>query len=215
MGLQDVVRWLLPWETHFYDMLEQQAVVFAEAAAIMATIEVGDAPQNSPDLLAKIADCEHRGDALVEQIENALAKTFVTPLDREDIHRLGARFDDALDLAYLAMQAFIEHGADRWTSPMAELSRLLRECSEVLKEITPQLRKHDYAAIIEGGRRVQAIEKQGDRIFRTTLADLFRDPSVDAKELMREREILESLEDAIDRCQDAADVLSNIAVKHG
>jgi uncharacterized protein Yka (UPF0111/DUF47 family) len=215
MSLQDVVRWLLPWETHFYDLLEQQAVVFGEATAIMASIAVGDAPQNLPDLLAKIAACEERGDDLVEQIQNALARTFVTPLDREDIHRLCAQFDDALDLAYLAMQAFIEHGAERWTAPMAELSSLLLQSGEVLQEATPQLRKHGYSAIIECGRRIQSLEKQGDRVFRQTLAELFRNPAIGAKELMREREILEGLENALDCCQDAADVLSNIAVKHG
>jgi uncharacterized protein Yka (UPF0111/DUF47 family) len=113
------------------------------------------------------------------------------------------------------MQAFIEHGAERWTAPMAELSGLLLQSSQVLKDATPHLRAHEYAAILDSRWRIVALEKQGDKIFHATLAGLFRDPQVDAKELMREREILEGLENALDCCQDAADVLSNIAVKHG
>lgn len=213
MGLQDVVRWFVPWEVQFYELLEKQTVVLHEGALVLKGIAAGDKPD--AEVLAKVDEIESRGDGLVRDMDYALARTFVTPLDREDLHRLAARLDDVLDVIYLAMQAFNEYGVKEWTEPMAELAELVHACAVLLVDAMPRLRKHEYEQIIAACREIQAREKDGDAVFRKTLGALFRDPAIDAKELLRQREILEGLENALDWCQDVADVLSNIAVKHG
>ncbi len=163
MGVQDIVRWLLPREDVFYGLIERQGVLLDEAATALARLAHGAAPAQVHEAVKEI---EHRADALVHEIEEQLAAVFVTPIDREDIQ-------------------------------------------------LPALRRHQYARLIAAGRVIKQHEKDGDRIFRTAVSQLFHDPAIDAKELLREKEVLEDLELAIDRCETVSERLKHLAVKHG
>ena len=100
MGLQDIVRWLLPKEDQFYTYLEDLALASHEAAVTMARWK--DPLESSKEICAAVQVIEHKADGIVEQLEDGLARTFVTPLDREDLHRLGSELDDIVDLTNLA-----------------------------------------------------------------------------------------------------------------
>lgn len=213
MPLQDLIRWMLPREDRFYDLLEEHARIVHEAAEALALFD-GRAGGIS-EVRAKVQELEHRGDKLVHDLEDALARTFVTPLDREDLHKLAAELDDVIDLTNLAARTCELFGVDRPTESMRKLIATLLACTQILRDATPKLRAHAYGELIERGRDIRALEKEGDAVFRGAVSVLFHDPEVDAKVLLKEKEVLEHLENAIDRCDRVAGTLTNLAVKHG
>ncbi len=213
MGIDAIVRFLLPKEDHFYNFLEKQAAAAHEAAKVFAHFR--DEGVTAARIREDVQNIEHRGDALVHGLQEALAKTFVTPIDREDLQKLSADLDDILDLTNGAARVCVLYGVKRPTKPMVELMDKLVDCTAVIEQVVPLLRKYKYAEIIELCRKVKAIEKEADSIFRDAIGQLFRDDSVDAKQLIREREVLNDLETAVDHCDHVASSLTNVAVKHG
>lgn len=209
MGIQDAIRWLLPRDDHFYGFLEQQMEAAHEGALALA--EAGTASQRSEHL----NEVEHKGDSVVHQMEEALAKTYVTPIDREDLHRLSRELDDILDLTNGAARAAELLGQEEPTPPMRALADVLVKCTAVLSEAVPLLRQHKYDVIVKRSREVKELEKEADRIYREAVRALFHDDGVEAKRVIREKTILDDVEAAIDACDRLASTLSNLAVKNG
>ena len=213
MRIQELVRRLLPREDHFYSFLEQQAAATHDGASALA---VFTSEGSSAEAIANVVlDIEHQGDSLVHQLEEALAKTFVTPIDREDLQKLSSQLDDILDLTNGAARGAVLFGVTRPTRAMCALMDKLVACTLVLKDTMPNLRKHAYSELIAASRELRKLEKEADVIYRNAVRALFSDDSVDAKVLLREKEVLEDLERAIDRCEYVADTLANLAVKNG
>jgi hypothetical protein len=212
MGIQAFVRALLPREERFYGYLEEQATVAHEAAVKISTFGAGC---NKGALRDEVQALEHRGDSIVHEMEDALAKTFVTPLDREDLERLSKQLDDVLDVTNLFARECALFGVEQPSSAMDKLSAKLVECTSVLKQAILRLRRHEYGGITEDSRTIRRLEKEGDAVFREALSALFRDPGIDGKTLVRERSVLHRLETAIDQCDSIAGTLVNVAVKHG
>jgi uncharacterized protein len=212
MSLQDLVRWLVPREDHFYDYLEGQAVVAHDAATALSRWKDGDEATAVRDIVQEL---EHKGDKIFHEMEEALAKTFVTPIDREDLLALSSALDDVLDLANGAIRAATLYGVETSTPPMNGLMDLLVKCTELVKQTTPLLRKNRYAQITEAVRTLRKFEKEGDAVFRGGISALFHDTEIDAKRVLREKQVLEDLENAVDACERVGDTLANLAVKHG
>lgn len=212
MTLQGFIRFLVPREDHFYTLLEGQANAAHEGAIALLRFKEGSTAEA---VRAEVQDLEHKGDKLAHEMEEALAKTFVTPIDREDLQRLSSQLDDILDLANGAIRAAVLYGVASPTEPMGKLMDLLVQCTLVLKNALPHLRKNAYAEVTEASRTLRKLEKEGDVIFRSAVSVLFHDPAIDAKRLFREKEVLEDLENAVDHCERVADTLANLAVKHG
>jgi len=212
MGFQGIVRWLLPKDDHFYTYLERQSVAAHEGAEALSKFKNG----SSADAVASsVQEIEHQGDAIVHELEDALAKTFVTPIDREDLQKLSSQLDDILDLTNAAARGSVLFGVVKPTPAMTALTDKLLACTVLLKDALPHLRKHEYAALIDASRELRKIEKEADVIYREAVRGLFGDDKVDAKMLLREKQVLEDLEMAVDRCDHVADTLANLAVKHG
>ncbi|MGQ0504311.1 MAG: DUF47 domain-containing protein [Myxococcaceae bacterium] len=213
MGLQSLVRFLLPKEDLFFRILEQQAEIAHEAALALAEFRSPEA--KAEDVRTKVQQLEHAGDKLVHELEDALARTFVTPIDREDIQRLSNELDTVCDLANASVRACVLLGVEHPTPAMAHQMGKLVECTELLKNALPHLTKHEYTLLLEAGRKLRTKEKEGDTIYREALSALFRDARLDFRALLREREVLENLEDAIDHCERVGHSLVNLSVKHG
>lgn len=213
MGLQSVVRWFLPREDRWFEFLERQSAIADDGAHALATFrEEGVTPELLRD---RVQTLEHAGDKLVHEVEEQLAKTFVTPIDREDLQRLSIEIDNILDLANATARACALLGVGQPTPAMIKLMDLLTQCTRQLRQAVPRLRTHDYATLIEESREVRRIEKEADNVYREAVSRLFKDPSIDAKVLLREKEVLENLENAVDHCEHVAQSLINLAVKHG
>ena len=221
MALQDLVRFLVPREDRFFDYLEQQAALAHEGALELARL----ATEPPKVVQASVKAVEKRGDKVAHELEDALARTFVTPLDREDIHNLSSRLDDVLDRAYAAASAFVMFSIQTPSEPALAFLECLVRATEQLKNVMPALRKHDFERIRETSRAVRVIEKEGDQIYRTAMMNLFssnaeeqgpyRNLEIDPRAIIREKEVLEILEEAVDDCEDVAEFLTTLAVKHG
>ena len=212
MSFQAILRFLLPKEDHFYDYLERQISAVDRAALELKKLNSGTTS------VAAVRDAvqviEHEGDQAVHQMLDALGKTFVTPIDREDLQKLSKRTDDILDLTNAAARACVLFGVERPTLPMTLLIDNLAASTAILLETMPLLRRHDYPEIIRSAARVSHHEKNGDEVFRDAVKALFHDPAIDAKTILREKEVLEDIEKAINRCEQVAEIMTNIAVKN-
>ncbi len=214
MGLQSFVRWLLPRADHFYDFLERQAAVAHQGALALArfgTAEMGSAQE----VCDAVQALEHEGDKIVHEMEEALAKTFVTPLDREDLQRLSVELDDILDLANATARVALLYGVDTPSQASKQLATILVDATKLLADVMPALRKHRYPELMEVAREVRKLEKSADQIFRQETSRLFHDVSIEARELIRQKQLLDDIEHAIDRCEHVASTLTNLSVKHG
>lgn len=212
MLLQNMINWVLPREEHFYDYLEKQALVAQQAIPVLGRfVEEGADYEAIRDEVTRI---EKEGDRIVDEMLLALSKTFVTPIDREDLQRLSKKIDDVLDYVNLTGRSLVIFALQRPTQPMVKLLQTLRESCDILVEILPCLRKKQFDTLIRGCQRIHKLEKEADHTFRQELSRLFHDPAVDAKEILRAREILDHLETAVDSCDAVAETLMNVAVKH-
>src|SRR5580693_90343 len=148
MGIQSVIRFLLPREDHFYDFLERQAVVAHKGAHALRSFKDGEVTRvrDAVQLL------EHEGDKIVHEMEEALARTFVTPIDREDLQKLSSELDDVLDLMNGTVRAAALYGVGKATAPMMKLVDVLVRCTEALETGIPKLRAHKYAELVESAR---------------------------------------------------------------
>lgn len=212
MGMQDVIRWILPREDVFYGLIERQSELLDQAARALAEFSRG-VPAGR--VRETVQELEHQADAIVYEIEEQLARVFVTPIDREDIQLLAASLDDIVDLINLTARTFELYAVPEPSTPMTELMAILVKMAELLKAELPALRRHEYAKLIAVGRVIKQHEKEADAIFRNAVGALFHDPGIDAKVLLRDKEVLEDLERAIDKCETVAERLKNLAVKHG
>lgn len=211
MALQSLVRWLLPKEDHFYDYLEQQAAVGHDAVITLGRFRSGPLQE----IREEVQKLEHQGDALFRKMEEALAKTFVTPIDREDLQRLSSEIDTITDLTNAAARACAWFGVERPNEPMVKLMNKLVESTAVLKDAAPALRAHEYGKLIDAGRKLRQMEKEADTVYREAVSSLFRAEPFDCKTMFREKEVLDDLENAVDHCERVGHLLVNLAVKHG
>jgi predicted phosphate transport protein (TIGR00153 family) len=212
MALQDLIRLVLPKEDHFFDFLERQASLAYDGARKLRDLETRPVAEVRPEVHA----IEKAGDKAAHELEDALSATFVTPLDREDLHRLSTMLDDILDRAYAAASAFDMFHIAAATDEARKQMEILEQSTKLLSETLPSLRKHDFETIRKAVREMKVLEKQGDEVYRSTMKQLFGpEGPTDARELIRRKEVTEILENAIDTCEDAAEFLANLAVKNG
>jgi uncharacterized protein Yka (UPF0111/DUF47 family) len=212
MALQSIIRWFLPREDHFFDYIEKLGSVTHEAAQVVSTFR--QEFETAESTRQKVQDVEHAADKLVHDLEDALGRTFVTPIDREDLQRLAIELDNVVDFINAAARACAWFGVDRPTPPMIALIDQLLVATEVLRDDLPALRKHDYPKLIDSARKLRAIEKQADKVYREAVSKLFHEQT-DARVILREKEVLDDLERAVDHCEHVGHMLANLAVKHG
>jgi uncharacterized protein Yka (UPF0111/DUF47 family) len=212
LGLKDIVRWILPREDVFYALIEQLAELLEAAAQAFVKSTEGEPVEQVFEAVRAI---ENQADKLVYEAEEQFAKVFVTPIDREDIHALIVAIDDIIDLIYLTARSFVLYGLETPTVPMSEQMKLLVVLGSYLRTEILALRRHEYERLIAAGRVIRDHEKTGDKIFREAVAELFHNPEIDAKIVLRDKELLEDLETAINKFESVAEKLKNLAVKHG
>ena len=193
----------------FFDLFGSQAKVSREAAVLLH--EVLSTLTDIPARVEQIKSLEHQGDELTHRIFNETARVFVTPLDREDIHALASSLDDVLDHIDAAAARLPLYKITSEVPGAVDLSRILIAQTKLLEETVPYVLKKDH--ILESVIRIHALENDGDKALHEGLTRIFdeaRDPIL----LIKQKEILETLEAATDRCEDVANVLETIVIKN-
>lgn len=159
----------------------------------------------------RIVDLEHRGDDITHGIMRALNTTFVTPIDREDIHLLASGIDDVVDLIEAAADVLILHNVEKPTEQVRQQAEVLLRASESVGAGIRGLER--FKGLEEYWIAVHRIEHEGDKIYRRTVADLFNGEHK-AMEVLKWKEIYDQVEAAIDGCEKIATTLESIVLKH-
>jgi uncharacterized protein Yka (UPF0111/DUF47 family) len=212
LAVKDFFRWFLPREDVFYALIEQLAELLEATTQAFVKFTEGMSAEQTFEAVRVI---ENQADKVVYEAEEQFAKVFVTPIDREDIHALIVSIDDIIDLIYLTARSFVLYGVEKPSVPMAEQMKLLVVLGSYLRAEISALRRHEYERLIAAGRMIREHEKTGDKIFREAVAELFHNPEINAKIVLRDKELLEDLEAAVNKFEHVAEKLKNLAVKHG
>jgi uncharacterized protein len=207
-----VLAKLLPRKTDFFALFSRHAALTVEAArALVALLDrLGDAEAESQ----RIRGLEHEADAVCQETMETLHRTFVTPIDRGDVHSLASSLDDIMDHVESAAQRLWLYEIKDATPELRQMAQLLCSATEAVKDVIDALAGRRQAARIrELCLRVKQVEKENDRLLRRATATLFRDES-DAKALIKWKEIYDTIETAIDRCEDVANVVEGVVLEN-
>ena len=169
---------------------------------------------NAQGAAERIHDYEHHGDDIGHRMYEQLNKSFVTPLDREDIISLYSAIDDMVDYMHSSADMMATYKVDSIPNTAKQLSDCLVECAEEVVKAVPHLRKRNelgqiHASVVQ----INSLENKADELQREGLAELFANPS-DVIGIIKWRDIYQEMEDAADRAEDIADVLRGLAIKH-
>jgi predicted phosphate transport protein (TIGR00153 family) len=204
----------IPREEKFFDLFEESAQNLVQAAQLLAKLMEEWEGVEVEEKVRQITELEHKGDSITHQVMAQLHRTFVTPLDREDISALAHCLDDVIDFIQAAADAMFIYRIDHPTKRAKELAGIIIDTTIELEKAMPGLRHHHQLEQIKGRCvEVNRLENEGDRVKRVALAELFQD-TTDIAQIIKWREIYEHLESATDRCEDVANVLEGVVLKH-
>jgi predicted phosphate transport protein (TIGR00153 family) len=202
----------IPKEHKFFNLFEESAQNIVKAS--QALKEMIESWQFVDSRVAEITELEHRGDTITHQIISLLHRTFVTPFDREDIALLAHTMDDILDYIHSAADAMFIYKVDGPTERSRELAEIIVQGAvEVQRAVGGLHRRSELRNILERCVEINRLENMADRVFRAAMGELFEN-TTDITRLIKWREIYEHMEAATDRCEDVANVLEGVALKH-
>jgi uncharacterized protein len=200
---------IIPREEKFFDMFNIMAENANDTAALL--VEMMESFDRLQERAFAIKGKEHLGDSQIHDLITRLNSTFITPMDREDIHQLASAIDDIIDLADAAANKVVIFDHHEKIAAAPELARVLRLQTQELAKAVRALPQQDR--ILESCIEVHRLENEADRIFQEAIRKLFREEK-DPIQLIKIKEILESIERATDTCEDVANVLEAITVKN-
>jgi uncharacterized protein len=207
---------ILPRDESYFDLFEAAGDTAVEAAKLLRNLV--DEFVDVEDKARALVDCEHHGDDITRQVMQQLNTTFITPFDREDIYALATRIDDVTDAIEDAGSMLVLHKVDEPFTPVRAQARLLeRACGEMAAGVRLlRLRKLDQDSLRDYWRTASELEDEGDRIYRQATADLyaFSETEHPARYLLMWKDILASLEEAMDALQRVAFTIETITIKH-
>jgi len=206
---------LMPRETRFFALFNRHAAFVAEGGRAVAEMVRDYADEEKRRrLVEKIGEIERSADKVTYETVSLLHTTFITPFDRDDIHRLITRMDDVMDYIESAAIAVMLYELTEMTEPARQLADVLVRSTESVAIAVGGLRtiKHSQV-ILEACIEVNRLENEGDEILRAALADLFRG-ATDPLLVLKWKEVYDALENATDRCEDVANIIEGVVLEH-
>jgi predicted phosphate transport protein (TIGR00153 family) len=202
----------LPKDKRFYDLLHQGSKNLVDAGEVL--LDLMEHYQNVEMKTERLRELEHNGDAITHEIMALLHKTFVTPIEREDIALLAQRMDDVIDFIEGATTAMRIYRVSGPTAKSRDLADVVRLMTIKVEQAIAHLRGHrNLREILPHCVELNRLENVADDLFRSATAELFEDTD-SAAEIIKWREIYDHLEAATDRCEDVANVLEGIVLRH-
>jgi predicted phosphate transport protein (TIGR00153 family) len=197
----------------FYDLFEQETANLVVAAQKL--VDIFNNYENVEAKAKELKDLEHRGDVITHKIIARVHRSFVTPIDREDITLLAHSLDDVMDFIEAAGRTTNLYRIAQPTERARELARIVVKMTLKLNEVMPQLRhRNKFKWILEQCVEINTLENEADDVQHAALAELFEVCRADACEVIKWREIYEHLENATDRGEDVANVLEGVVLKY-
>ena len=203
---------LMPHEGKFFDLFKELAELIVQGSRelqlLMATFEDVERRRFN------IETIEKKGDKVTHATVELLHKTFITPIDREDIHQLITNMDDILDLIEDSAQSISMYDLHAVTTDAARLTEICVACAEKVQaavELLPNMR--NARQILEVCGEIDKLESEADHLMRTAMAKLFRDEP-EVRQLIKLRTVYELLEEMTDRCEDVANIIEGIVIEN-
>ena len=201
---------LIPREETFYADFIAMADQLKIGARLLEEMFATEPPH--ADKAHEIKEVEHKCDFLTHEIIQRLNKTFVTPIDREDIHMMARTLDDVMDAIDAAASLIPLYKITRVRPGARELAKIISTSTDEVRRAMEALERR--SGVLERAVEINRLENEADRLHQRAVGQLFdeeRDPLV----IMKWKEIFDLLEGATDRCEDVANLLENVVVKHG
>ena len=214
MKLDRLVQILLPHDEKFYLYFEESAQNIVNAARLLPDLCDGTLDERTK-IVEKIQEFEHLGDSVTHKIYAELNATFVTPFDREDIHLLASALDDIMDIMDGSASRFVLY-------KIGECPRQIKSLMQILQQSVIELQRgisllRDFRQVAEFQRVLEKIneyENEADSVFEQAIAQLFEFEK-DPIRIIKLKEIYVGIETATDKCEDAANVMESLLIKHG
>ncbi len=201
---------LIPREEKFYDDFKLMADQLRQGARMLEAMFAVDPPL--ADKAHEIKEIEHQCDFLTHEIIQRLNKTFVTPIDREDIHELAKTLDDVMDAIDNAAALIPLYRIDRIRGGARELTHIIIKQTDEIRAAVAALEQKK--GVLAHAIEINRLENEADKIHKQAIGQLF-DEEKDPIAVIKWKEIYDILEEATDACEDVANLLENVVVKHG
>lgn len=213
MKLDRIIQSLIPHDEKFFVLFDNLAKTAVEASDTLRTLP--SMPKNQrQSVVDKIKDLEHKGDSITHKIFTDLNKTFVTPFDREDIHKLASTLDDVIDYVDGSAKKFHLYKIKKNSADIQRLTEIIYQSAIEIQRGISMLGDSRHVEELEKIlQKINQHENDADDIFNQAIAELF-DKEENAIELIKNKEVLVSLETATDKCEDVANVLEGIMIKN-
>lgn len=196
----------------FYEAFEAHASRIVEAAKLVA--EMLQDPRRAPELAKQVSQNESAGDKITHETIARLHQTWITPIDRADIHSLITSLDDVLDLTEAVSERLLLYGVTSSPDFVAALGGVVVRATEAMEKairLLPQVKRPKE--MLDLCVEINRLENEADADYRRALAELFRG-EFDALSVMKWRDIIDNLEAATDRCEDVANILEGIVLEY-
>ena len=201
-----------PKDEGFFDILEEASENVVKGAK--AFRELVSHWSLDSELIPQIREIEHEGDRMTHEVIDRLNRTFITPIDREDIHGLAKELDDVIDIIQATMDRMQLYRIDRSSPILVQMAEVLVKATDAIGKAIKSLRdlKHSRRTL-DFCIEINRLENEGDAILKVALGELFATPK-DVLEIIKWKETYENAEYATDKCEDIANIIEGIVVKN-
>ena len=203
---------LIPTDEKFFEMFQQSAELFLKGADLLC--EIAQDSSTLKDNALKLERLEHDADQIAHEVLIRLDRSFITPIDREDIHRLALALDDCMDTMEAATDHMMLYGVKSLPPPAKALAQCIKAQATQIVLVLPLLQKLKWDLVRPYCIEINRLENEGDGITREALGGLFT-PGIDVLDVIRWRDIYSLLERTADKCEDVAGIVEGIVLKHG
>lgn len=201
---------LLPKEEQYFDLFSQMTKYISDAARALAEM-LKDGNVDHSEYLRRIKAIEHECDDLTHSISTRLNKSFITPFDREDIYMLSGALDDIVDLIDEAARAMVMYDVQESTPHARNFAGVIERMAVELDDVVSMLSKP--SGVTQRLVELHRLENEGDEIYYKAIAELFRS-ELDPLTVIKWKDIYEKLEAAVDRCENVANIIESVIIKH-
>jgi predicted phosphate transport protein (TIGR00153 family) len=214
MKADAIIKWFMPKEERFHDLLKADTENLLKTVRLFAEIATSASLEERRVKAVQLKALEHAGDQITRQIFEALNSTFITPLDREDLRALGSNLDDIVDHLESVAQYLVIFELEESPEALRQFAAILVALAEQIEGALGLIwdlsnERQIHGAIV----KISELENQGDRLYSTVMADLFKDKRTPV-EILKWKEVYQGLEEACDCCKDFSHVLGNVVLKN-
>lgn len=201
-------------DVSIYMLLEAQAHLAVKCAEKFREMTVNF--DQVKEYAKALSDLEHEGDLLTHELQNKIAATFITPLDKEDLKELSQALDDVADFIEAAAARAELYRITEVREELIELADILVDVAKMTERAVGSLRNgfSKTRALKDTLTEIHTLENASDKVFRTALGALFDEPGIDALTVMKWKELFDRIETAVDKCEDIAAIIGTILVKY-